>query len=69
MVNDINELYDAPRTAKTLGISLATLRGWCSKRRIPHIKVGRRVLFDPADLAAFIESRRVETFNKDDHII
>ena len=51
--------------AKILGISRHTLNGWVSKRKVPFVKLGRRTLFNPADLdrmikAATIEPRRHE---------
>lgn len=45
--------------AEYLGIAEITLRRWVSERRIEHLKVGKAVLFNPADLEAFIESNRV----------
>lgn len=46
--------------AERLSISQHTLRSWVSQRKIPFIKMGRRVLFDLGDLEKFILSNRVE---------
>jgi excisionase family DNA binding protein len=42
--------------AEFLNVSPHTLRSWTSQRRIPFIKLHRRVLFRLADLDAFIET-------------
>jgi excisionase family DNA binding protein len=60
MGDGIIQLLSAKVTAQKLGVALPTLRAWCSQRRIPYLKLGRRVLFDPVELEKFIESRRVE---------
>jgi excisionase family DNA binding protein len=47
--------------ALRLGVSPYTLRSWAVyQRRLPFIRLGRRVLFAPADLAAFEAAGRVE---------
>jgi len=54
-------LLDPNRAAEFLGVSRETLAVWrCTKRYpLPYIKVGRLVKYREADLAAFLESRRV----------
>lgn len=47
-------LLTAEQAAEYLNISLWTLRQWCSQRRIPCIKLGRAVRFDPVSLAAYV---------------
>lgn len=42
-----------------LAVSVSTLYGWVYQRRIPFVKVGRALRFDPADLDQFIESNRI----------
>lgn len=47
--------------AERLGISPHTLRFWTIYRGlVPYVRLGRRVLFRPADLKAFEEKNRVE---------
>lgn len=48
-------------SALGLDLSVATLRRMVSERRVPFLKVpaGKAVLFDPADLAAWLASGRV----------
>lgn len=48
--------------AEFLGLSPGTLEVWRSLGRGPKFaKLGRRVLYDPADLEAFRNSRKVMT--------
>ena len=52
-------------TARTLGIAETTLRRWVSERRIPHLKLGRAVRFDPQELDRWIRSRAVAEGGQD----
>lgn len=45
--------------AARLGTSSRHIRRLVAERRIPYVKVGRLVRFDPADIAAWIDGRRV----------
>lgn len=44
--------------AQYLAVSVSTLYGWVWQRRIPFVKIGRALRFDPHDLAAFIEANK-----------
>lgn len=44
--------------AQYLAVSVSTLYGWVWQRRIPFVKIGRALRFDPRDLAAFIEANK-----------
>lgn len=46
---------DRREAAKRLGISLITLDRELAKKRIPHFRVGRRVLFTENHLEQYIE--------------
>jgi excisionase family DNA binding protein len=54
-VNTMEKLLSVGQAAEFLGISVHTLRGFVSKRRIPFTKIGRRCLFDPAMLINFVK--------------
>ena len=56
----MDRLLNNDEAADILNISPYSLRGKVSRREIPFIKVGRRTLFDPADLRAYIEARKVQ---------
>jgi excisionase family DNA binding protein len=53
-------LLSVDEAAARLGVSKYTLRGWLFQRRLPHVKLGRRVLVDPADIERFIQDNRIE---------
>jgi excisionase family DNA binding protein len=47
-----------------LGVSPYTLRAWVREGRIPYIRVGRRIVFDPRDLEAFVQAARINSSPK-----
>ena len=42
-----------------LRIAKPTLYGYVSRGKVPYLKIGARVLFDEAELDAWLEQRRV----------
>jgi excisionase family DNA binding protein len=52
-------LKDIQFTADFLGLPVPSLRGKVSRREIPFIRIGRRILFDLDDLQAFVEKMKV----------
>jgi excisionase family DNA binding protein len=57
--NPMEHLLSNDEAAEVLGISRFSLRGKVLRRQIPFIKIGRRTLFSPSALRAFIESNSV----------
>jgi len=55
-------LTGVKETAEYLGISIETLYSWTYQRKIPYVKVGRLVKFDPQDLDKWLEERKVGVF-------
>jgi excisionase family DNA binding protein len=49
---------------KFLGVSPHTLRAWARSKKVRHFKLGRRMIFDRADLEAFLRSNVVELAKK-----
>lgn len=49
-----------PEAAERLGVSPRFVRRLVAERRIPYLKLGRHVRFDPADLDAFLAAGRIE---------
>lgn len=52
-------LIDAPAAAARLGTTERHVRDLVYRNRIPYVKVGRLVRFDPAELDAWLDERRV----------
>lgn len=52
-------LLDVDDAAVRLGVTVRFIRRLVAERRIPYIKVGKFVRFDPADLEAWIDDHRV----------
>jgi len=46
--------------AKELKISIHTLRSWTYQKRLPIVKLGRRVLMKREDLEAFVNKSVIE---------
>jgi predicted site-specific integrase-resolvase len=61
------ELIDRTAAAEFLGVSPGTLANWQSTgfRRVPHVKIGRRVRYRISDLAKFIEQNLVDPIGAD----
>ncbi len=53
--------FSAPDAAKYLCLSMSWLRKATMDGRIPHAKIGVRVVYDRDDLDEFIRQRKVET--------
>lgn len=51
-------LFTVQEAAQYLAVSASTLYGWVWQHRIPFIKLGRALRFDPADLNAFVEANK-----------
>jgi excisionase family DNA binding protein len=51
-------LLNIKEGALLLHISENTLRQWVHQRRVPSVKLGKAVRFDPEDLQKFIEANR-----------
>jgi len=56
-------LLTVPEAAQRLRLSEHSLRRWVGQRLIPYVKIGRRILFNPADPDTFIKSSTVEPRN------
>ena len=52
-------LIDVEGLARLLRVDVAFVRRLVSERRIPYLKVGRYVRFEPADVWAWLDDRRV----------
>ena len=53
-------LWDTATLAERLGVTERFVRRLVDERRIPFLRIGKFIRFDPADVAAWIEQQRVE---------
>ncbi len=54
MEND-QKLLDVTETAELCHLKVSTIRRWVLGRRLPYVKLGRRVLFRRSDIETLIE--------------
>ena len=60
----MTELLDLREGSKQLHLSIFTLRSWVSQRRIPFVRLGRRVLLRKEDLEALVNKNLIEAQEK-----
>ena len=53
-------LISVEETAKYLGVQKSTIYSWAWRRKIPSVKMGRRLLFDQEDLDRMFEAGKRE---------
>ena len=54
-------LLDCEEAAELLGISPWTVRKWLSTNKVRAVRLGRRVLIEPAEIERLIEEGREES--------
>ena len=54
------ELVDIATVATSLGVGVRHVRRLVAERRIPFVKVGHYVRFDPDDVSVWVNERRVD---------
>jgi excisionase family DNA binding protein len=57
-------LLDADAVAEALGVTPRHVRRLVAERRIPFVKVGRFVRFDPGALDVWLDAQRVEVVRR-----
>ena len=57
-----NRLLSVEGSARYLGVRKSTIYSWAAQKKIPSVKIGRRLLFDRKDLDDIIEGskRKIE---------
>lgn len=45
--------------AETLGCHIMTIYDWIKEGKIPHMRIGSRIKFDPGALASWVEARSI----------
>lgn len=60
-LDDTGRLWDIETVAGRLGVQVRHVRRLVSERRIPFIKWGRLLRFDPAEIEAWLDHARRPT--------
>lgn len=60
----MSELLDLRQGAKELNVSIHTVRAWTYQKRIPFVRLGRRILLRKKDLVQFVNKNLVEAVEK-----
>ena len=60
----IPALWDINDVSRALKVSPHTVRRWASKGTLQRVKLGTRTLFDPADVARFVDEARSSAADK-----
>ena len=58
-IPSLSRLLTIQEAAQYTGVSATTLYKWVSQRKIPQIKIGRLVKFDPVKLDEWIKQQTV----------
>jgi len=56
-------LINVKQLSESTGLSVFTLYSWINQKRIPYVKVGRLVRFEPRKIEEWIEGNSVEERN------
>jgi len=57
------KIYNKKQLAKEIGVSVVTLDRYRKEGKIPHRKIGSRVVFTDADMIAFLDSCYIPAVN------
>jgi len=60
MEEKMKMLVNAKAVSEELGVAEGTIYQWVMQRRIPHVKIGKAVRFDMAEIKDWIEGLKVE---------
>jgi len=61
-------LLDVDRLAARLGVTVRFVRRLVEDRRIPYLKIGRLVRFDPVEVERWIDTTRVDPEQQRAHV-
>ena len=56
-------LLNVKELSEYTGISKSTIYEWVNMKKIPYIKIGKLVKFDPKDIDAFIQNHKIKPGN------
>ena len=60
----IDKNFTIEETAKLFHVSRSTIYKWVFSNKLPHFKVGRRLLFPENDIEALINHNRIASYEE-----
>ena len=63
-----SSLIDVEELAEWLGVEVVFVRRLVAERRIPFLKIGKFVRFDPGEISVWIDRQRVSPSNRNSRI-
>lgn len=63
---ELPQLLTMDQLAENLGVTPRHVRRLVDERRVPFLRVGRLIRVDPAEIAEWLDSRRVRVFGLSD---
>jgi excisionase family DNA binding protein len=57
----MERLFNVRETAEKLSISTHTVRSWIFQRKLPYVRLGRRIGIRPEDVEDFVSKNLVKT--------
>jgi len=61
-IESLPKLVSVKELAETLGVRPTTIYQWVNQRKIPYVKLGKRILFKPKDINRWIEKNTVDAW-------
>ena len=61
-IESLPKLVSVRELAETLGVKPTTIYQWVNQRKIPYVKLGKRILFKPKDINRWIEENTVDAW-------
>lgn len=61
----LQPLLNFKQAAALLGLPEGSLRRYISERKIPFLRVGKLIRFDPVELRAWLDSKRVQEIHEE----
>jgi excisionase family DNA binding protein len=55
-----DSLLTGEELSERIRLTPGTIRVWVSQKKIPHVKMGRKVLFDWKDILQWVEEKKVD---------
>lgn len=55
----MSDVINIKQASELVGLTVNTLYSYCARRKIPHLKLGAKLLFRRSELEAWLDAHRV----------